>query len=136
MAVQRIDSAAQFDIEYPRVREWLNKALKRQVSGGNETDLLEGLVARKYVLWTSPNAAAVTEFVNMDGAEVCHFYLVGGTRANALDEILGEGISEVEQWAKSKGCKGFSGIGRPGWESALAPHGFKVQSINLYKKFE
>lgn len=136
MAVTRIDTAEQFHTEYPRVREWLAKALKRQVSGGSETDLLQGLVERKYLMWTSENAVAVTELINADGADVCHLYLIGGKRANALDEILGDGMNEVEQWAKSKGCKGFSGIGRPGWESALAPHGFKVQSINLYKDFE
>ncbi|POO56248.1 hypothetical protein [Agrobacterium rosae] len=136
MAVQRIDTAEQFHTEYPRVREWLSKALKRQVSGGSEEDLLNGLVERKYLLWTSEHAVAVTQILNVDGADVCNLYLVGGKRANALDEILGDGMDEVEQWAKSKGCKGFYGIGRPGWENALAPHGFKVQSINLYREFE
>lgn len=135
MAVQRIDTAEQFDLEYPRVRDWLLKAIRRQLSGGDEVDLLEGLVERKYLLWTSENAAAVTQILNVDDVDVCHLYLVGGAKANALEEIL-NGADEVEEWAKSKGCKGFYGIGRPGWENALTPHGFKVQSINLYKEFQ
>lgn len=134
MAVKRIDTADDFHAEYPRVRQWLLKALKRQVSGGDETALLDGLQSRKYLLWTTEKAAAVTQVVNVDGNDVCLIYLAAGERAAAIQEILGN-MEPIEEWAKTKGCKGLYGVGRQGWEKALAPHGFKVQSVNLYKEF-
>lgn len=130
MAVRRIDTGEQFDSEYPRVRHLLLDALKHSTNP-SEDDLLRGLYERKYLLWTSPNAAAVTHITEYDNRLSCVIYLVAGN----LNEILGEGREAVEAYANEKGCKGFTLFGRKGWQRVLETVGFKFQSIVMTKDF-
>lgn len=135
MAIKRIISSEDFAAEYPRVRAWLKEAMKYQIADDNEQNLLDDLVSRRLVLWVSDHAACVTEITSVDNVKVCLLYLVAGEHGKAMDEILDEGQSHLETYAKSKGCKGFYGVGRPEWKRVLTPHGFKVQSVNFYKEF-
>lgn len=84
MAVQRIDSAEQFDIEYPRCREWLLEALTYSENNISERDLLNGLIERDYLLWTSDNAACVTSLTEWREEPVCVLFLVGGEKGKAM----------------------------------------------------
>lgn len=136
MAIRRVDIVSEFHTEYARVKDWLLEALDRQIGETDEKRLLSGLGTGKYVLWTSENAACVTEKCTVDGVTVCLLYLVAGKHHSALDEVLGDGQSVVEQWAKENGCKGFYGVGRAEWKRVLAPHGFEAVSVNFYKEFK
>jgi len=135
MAVRRVDIVSEFKTEYARVKDWLKTALHTQIGGGDENKLLSGLGTQRYQLWTSENAACVTELCKVDGVDVCLLYLVAGERGSALAEVLGDGQNTIEKWAKENGCKGFYGIGRPEWKRVLKPHDFKVASVNYYKEF-
>lgn len=135
MAVKRVDIVGEFKTEYERVKPWLLEALEYQIGDADERKLLSGLGSQKYQLWVSDHAACVTEICVIDNTDVCLLYLVAGETNNALGEILGEGQAVVEEFAKSNGCKGFYGIGRPEWKRVLSPHGFQVASVNFYKEF-
>ncbi|WP_421423423.1 hypothetical protein [Agrobacterium rosae] len=135
MAAKRIITSDEFADEYPRVREWLKAALAYQIGGGDEKALLDGLAEKRLQLWVSDDAACVTEITTVDGTKVCLLYLVAGEHGKAMEQILSDGQTAVEDWAKTKRCKGFYGIGRPEWKRVLAPHGFEVQSVNYYKEF-
>lgn len=135
MAVKRIITKEDFTTEYPRVREWLKEAMKYQIGDGDEKSLLDGLAEKRFQLWVSDDAACVTEITSVDETKVCLLYLVAGKHGEAMGQILSDGQTAVREWAITKGCKGFYGIGRPAWKHVLEPHGFKVQSVNYYKEF-
>ncbi|WVT74019.1 hypothetical protein QM996_02575 [Sinorhizobium chiapasense] len=133
MAIQRIDTAEQFDIEYPRCREWLLEALKYSTNNISERDLLNGLIERDYLLWTSENAACVTSLTEWQEKPVCVLFLVGGSRGKAMREILVEGRPVVEDYARDHARVGLLGIGREQWAKVLKPFGFQTEGTIFYK---
>lgn len=133
MAVQRIDTAEAFHIEYPRCREWLLEALSYSENDITESDLLIGLQDRDYLLWTSQNAACVTSLTEWREKPVCVLFLVGGARGKAMREILIEGQSIVEEYAREHSCVGLLGIGREQWAKVLKPFGFQTEGTIFYK---
>lgn len=133
MAIQRIDTAEAFDIEYPRCREWLLQALCYSTNNITEHDLLNGLIERDYLLWTSEHAACVTSLTEWEGKAVCVLFLIGGTKGKALREILLEGQPDVEAYAREHSCDGLLGIGREQWAKVLKPFGFQTEGTNFYK---
>lgn len=135
MALQRVETAEQFRTEYPRVRPWLSKALKRQIGGGDEKELLSGLQNDRYTLWASETAACVTSIVELDGVKLISLYLVAGKSNAALHELRDD-MEVIQAFGRTNGCKGFFGSGRAGWEKVLSPLGFKAVSINYYKEFD
>lgn len=133
MAIQRIDSAEQFDIEYSRCREWLLKALEYSENKISEIDLISGLIERDYLLWTTDNAACVTSLTEWREKPVCVLFLIGGAKGRSLREILLEGQPVVEQYARDHACVGLLGIGREQWAKVLKPFGFQTEGTIFYK---
>ncbi|QRM54746.1 hypothetical protein [Sinorhizobium sp. BG8] len=133
MAIQRIDNAEKFEIEYPRCREWLLEALKYSTNNIGENDLLNGLVERDYLLWTSDNAACVTSLTEWREKPVCVLFLIGGAKGKAMREILLEGQPIVEAYAQEHSCAGLLGIGREQWAKVLKPFGFQTEGTIFYK---
>ena len=136
MAVTKVDTAEQFDAEYPRVRNWLIEALKLSDNNISERDLLIGLVERDYQLWTTENAACVTSLTEWNGKPVCCLFLIGGNKGKAMREVLCDGQDAVEAYAVSHGCDGLLGIGRKFWAKVLRPYGFITEGDCFYKGFE
>lgn len=133
MAIQRVDTAEQFHIEYPRCRNWLIEALNYSENEITERDLLIGLQERDYLLWTTDNAACVTSLTEWESKRVCVLFLIGGNKGKAMREILFGGQPIVEAWAKSMGCDGLLGIGRDLWKNVLPAHGFIIKGNTYYK---
>jgi|GEM_PF-2319203 len=135
MNARLIDTYEGVKIEFPRVREWLKSAMAYSTNPDNEEALINGIYSQKYHLWVSDNAACVVQVLELDGQKVCFLYLVGGKHGSAMNEILCDGQKQVEEWAKSQGCKGFYASARPEWERILKRYEFSVQSVNYYKEF-
>lgn len=134
MEVIKVDTAEQFDAEYPRVRLWLLEALTYTRNGTNEIDLIHGLYDRDYQLWTTENAACVTSLTEWQGKSVCCLFLIGGNKGCAMHEILHVGQPVIETYARKHGCDGLFGIGRMFWGRVLPQHGFIVKGDQYYKE--
>lgn len=133
MAIQRVDTAEQFEREYPRCRKWLIEALSH-TREFTERDILNGIDDRSFLLWTSTNAACVTQITNQDDQIVCLLVLVGGQKGKALREILVEGQAAVSSYAKSHSCTRLAGSPRKEWSRLLINDGFKVDNKNTFYK--
>lgn len=134
MAITRIDTAVDFDAEYPRVREWLISAFKYSANKIDERQLLQGLDERDYLLWTANNAACVTSLTEWRGHPVCVFFVVGGAAGKAIKEIFEEGLPVVEQYAREHNCKYVLGIGRIQWVRIVERYGFTTEGNEYYKE--
>lgn len=134
MAVTKVDTAAQFDTEYPRVRDWLIEALRFSKNDICESDLLVRLHIRDYQLWTTENAACITSITEWAGKRVCCLFLVGGRKGRAKYDVLHVGQPIIEQYAREHGCIGLLGIGRAAWSRILRQHGFISTGDHYYKE--
>ncbi|GAA5657131.1 hypothetical protein Brsp06_03505 [Brucella sp. NBRC 13694] len=134
MAVKRIDTAVEFDEEYPRVREWILNALPYSEQPYTEDNILIGLLERDYLLWTAPDAVCITSLTEWRNSKVCVFFLVGGTKGKAMRDIFVDGLPLVEQYARERACKYVLGIGRIGWKSILTKNGFTTEGNEYYKE--
>lgn len=134
MAVTKVDTAEQFDAEYPRVREWLLDAIRYSKNTIDEIDLIYGLFDRDYQLWTTENAACVTSLTEWEEKSVCCLFLIGGNKGKAMHEVLHVGQPIVEAYARKHGCDGILGIGRSFWRKILPAHGFIVKGDHYYKE--
>lgn len=135
MAVRKIDTAVEFDIEFPRVRGWLIEALKHTTTF-SEIDVLTGLARGDFDLWTSPNAACVAQITTDAEMNVCVLVLVAGAQGKALREIMIEGQSAIIEWARNNSCQRIIGTPRKEWSRLLIRDGFKVDNKNnFYKDF-
>lgn len=135
MAIQRVDTAEQFHTEYPRCRDWLIEALSHTTQF-TEHDVLNRLSSREFILWTSQNAAAVTQIASEGETLCCMLVLVGGERGKALREILAEGQDAILEYARQWGCTRLTGTPRKEWSRLLLRDGFKVDNKNnFYKDF-
>ncbi|MEW9616020.1 hypothetical protein AB3G45_19585 [Shinella sp. S4-D37] len=134
MAVTKVDTAEQFDTEYPRVRDWLLEALRYTRNSITEVDLLKSLYDRDYQLWTTENAACVTSITEWEGNSVCCLFLIGGNKGCAMREILHVGQPVIEAYARKHNCKGLFGIGRVFWGRVLPQHGFIVKGDQYFKE--
>lgn len=138
MAVRKIDTAVEFDIEFPRTCEWLKQALTYTTNGVSFDDIIVGLADRDYQLWTTEHAACVTSITEWDSKRVCVLFLIGGEKGKAMGEILIEGQQAVEAYAREHNCKGLLGIGRGLWKRVLPAFGFEINATgegeNTYYK--
>ena len=126
MAVRKIDTASEFDIEFPRTCEWLKEAHSYTTNSISFDDIIIGLNERDYQLWTTEHAACITSITEWSGKRVCVLFLIGGEKGRAMSEILNEGQQAVEAYAREHQCAGLLGIGRGLWKKVLPAFGFEV----------
>lgn len=111
----------QFDAEFERCSKWLQDALDH---GGNTHDLHDlksGILEGNFKFWPAPYGAVVTAFLEYPKIRVLNIWLGGGKIEQLLDMV-----PSLVQYAKENGCKSIMCCGRPGWERALKPYGFKA----------
>ena len=80
-------------------------------------------------LWTSPEAAVVTEIKTYPtGARAVHFLIVAGEK----DAIKRLG-PPIEAWARSIGCIGALIESRPGWAREMKADGYSIHQVSIWK---
>ncbi len=114
--------------EFSRVWPLLKPALTVHGDTHRKRHVWEALEARKVQLWSSPNAAIVTEIkVFPTGYKHVNGWLTGGN----LDEIL-QLVPQIEAWAKKLGANSIGvDMARPGWARKLP--GYSTVSVNVLK---
>lgn len=105
-----------------RVRGWIASALEMGAGTHTLDDVIAGLEAGDYQLWTTDKAACVTEIIVFPRKKALNFWLMGGDLADAMERI--EPVARA--WGSDRGCSLFLGyaIERPGWDRALRKFGY------------
>lgn len=127
MSVTRIRPTEIFEF-WSQMREQVGRALKY---GKGETDLshiLNRLQSGVYQGWEHDGSYAVTRLVDFDNYRVCRVLYAGGKMED--EKPIRE---EIEDWAKSVGCRAVEIIGRPGWERVT---GYERYSVISRKELE
>lgn len=110
------------DIEavWEEVRPWIAAACKRSRGKFDEDDIKRGLLARDDQLWIwhteTAYAVGVTRLVHYPKQLVCTIRIVTGRNRREWEN---ECMSQIERWAKARGCDAMELQARPGWEKAL-----------------
>lgn len=128
---RRIETEEDFVAEYPRVRQWLLDAALRS-GNPDERHIIEAIGSGDWTLWTSPGAAATTDFIEWEGRKALVFVLAGGN----LDEILNVGAPAIEAWARENECKTTMLFGRRGWERKMKQTGYEYVATVLAKEID
>lgn len=115
--------------EFERVWPLLKPAITATGDTHRKRHVWEALEHRKVQLWTSPNAAVVTEInVFPTGLKHVNGWLTGGELAEIL--VI---VPQIEAWAKSIGAKSIGvDMARLGWARKLP--GYSAVSVNIMKE--
>lgn len=93
--------------------------------GGTHTlgDVLQGVVAGDFQMWTAEGAACVTEIIQHPRKRVLAFWLAGGD----LQVLMTDIEPRARAWGEAQGCDLFLGFAadRPGWARALQQYGYR-----------
>ncbi len=133
MTIKRITRDEDYRNHYPRVREWLLKALE-YTDEFDERTILKGLIEDRFQLWVTDHAVCVTEIAEEDQVRFCNLVLVAGEKGRSLREVIGEGQGEVIAWAKANSCTELRGTPRKEWTRLLLRDGFQISSRNDFYK--
>lgn len=114
--------------EWARCKPWLEAACNEGVAWSIE-DVEDQILAGDATFWPGKQCAAVTTFWEGRRGKVLNFWLLGGD----LDELLNDMRPVIETWAKGQGASQVIGLGRPGWERALTPFGYRKGATLMMK---
>ena len=108
----------------------LQKAMDRMPGVYCMRELKSKCMDGTYVLWFSQKAkcALIIKVSQYHSYKACAIVMVGG---NDLENWIDE-LSEIEQYAKSQGCKEMVVSGRRGWERILKD--YKFDSVTVVKE--
>jgi len=102
-------------------------------SGGTHTvaDVLYGVKHGEFQLWEGERSVIVTKLMQHPRFLEAYCFLAAGD----LDEVASL-YHIVLEWAKSKGCKRASFVGRPGWAKTFLTRaeGWSSQSVVFQKE--
>jgi hypothetical protein len=101
--------------EFDRVWPWLEKAVSHSREPFTAEEVWQRIEDDMAQLWSAHDAAAVTTIqVFPNGQKAVQIWLAGGSMDSVI-RITGF----VEEWAKLKGAKSVTIVGRRGWLRAL-----------------
>lgn len=112
--------------EWIRVRSFLLPAIELLGGTHNETDVLAMVLAGQLKLWTSPNAAALTQINQYPRLRETSVFAAGGNK----EELIAMESDWVLYAADNK-CNRLRIEGRKGWEKARPE--FRFLSTTLVK---
>lgn len=105
--------------DWARCRPWIQAALEYGHGTHTIDDVEAAIAAGEATFWPGPNAAMVTELVELPRAKVVHFWLCGGDLEELqLMRAYIEGVSIAQ------GCTKASTAGRRGWARVLKSDGY------------
>lgn len=131
MSLTICDSDTKWIKEYARVRDLLMAANQYGDGRHGEDELIQGLLAHDYMLWTSANSAIVFQIVVTEASarKDLIVFMAGGD----LQEIH-EAEPALCDFARGIGCTHIQTVGRKGWERALVQQGYQFASVTLIKQ--
>lgn len=133
MTIKRITRDEDYRIHYPRVREWLLKALE-YTDEFDERTIIRGLIEDRFQLWVTDNSICVTEIADEADTRFCNLIVVAGERGKSLREVMIEGQGAVIAWAKANACVQLRGTPRKEWTKLLIRDGFQISDRNEFYK--
>lgn len=113
--------------EWARCAGYIEDALEYADGTHTLDDVRAGIEAGRFLLWTGPHSAVITEIVQYPQLRALNFFLAGG-RLEELEIML----PLMLQWGKTQGCTRATLTGRPGWSrSFLTKYGWTNRSVTL-----
>jgi hypothetical protein len=103
--------------QWTRCRHWLLAALHHVHGGIAEEDIIAALATGQLQLWSSGDAAIITEIVEYPRLKAVRLCLVGG-QINGVRKLE----HDICDWARKLGCKRVEGGGMQSWVKAV--HGY------------
>lgn len=116
---------------WPIVSPLVDKALKRTATNpAMSHDFVEGeVLSGRMILWVAFDAEAIWAAIVMAfEGDTCALVACGGSRLKDFLPLW----RNLEQFARSKGCKHIYAFGRPGWRRVL--DGYKTKMAIIAKK--
>ena len=93
------------------------------------SDVVASVLTGDMQMWVEGDSALVTHLDRYPQFLACHVFLAAGE----MEEVL-RLVSEVETWAKEKGCHAILASGRKGWVRVLESSGYKEFSRTIKKE--
>jgi hypothetical protein len=125
------------DQYWPIVKPWIAMALEEVGSLLTLPEIKKRLDSRNMQMWVAwaesqPRIVVISEVYDTAAGLTCALPVVGGSDlASCIDDLV-----VIEMWAREQGCVRLTGEGRVGWERALKPHGWRVQSVQVEKRWD
>jgi len=104
------------------------RLLRPAIERENDTTVefvLQKVKKGDFQLWRGEESAIVTGVADVGQGKHLVWYFAGGN----LKEISNQMKPEIEEWAKSVGCKRATMTARPGWSRALTDYKQRKQVV-------
>ena len=108
-------------------KKYISDALEYNAGTQTLDQVIAGLESGQFQLWSSENAAAITELARFPNKTVVNIAL-GGGELTEIQQI----VRDIEAAAKSSGLTTVSIIGRRGWGRTLP--GYREQATVYMKE--
>lgn len=120
--------------EFERVWPLLAPAVAAEIggSGFSKEMILQNIENENLVLWSSENAACLTEINVMETRKTLHVWVVGGK----LKELLEVIYPQLERYARYTDCQYITGSGRESWGRVLKKLGFAPAYTTFAKELK
>lgn len=118
--------------DWVRCRPWIEAALERAPGLETIEDVERLLKDGTYRLWSSPNAAAISQIVEFQRRKAVKVLNGGGNLSELIEQIE----PRIRAYGKVNGCGLIMGMGRKGWERALEGRGYRFGWITMIKDIE
>jgi len=109
------------------VEPFIQRALDRG-SIFTKQDIYDGLRHELFQLWTWQNPELKAVLITQLTVESCYMAVLSGSH---MQEWLGV-LPDIEEWAKSMGCKKMKIHGRKGWSRVLGYEITGKDELNLF----
>lgn len=119
-----------FEAGWAKAAPWVEAALEHAGSTHALADVEAMVRNHEARFWLGTNAALVTTIDDHPRLKALHLWLGGGD----MDELVNHLRPLAEAWGREQGCIRVTELGRPGWERALARHGYRLTSTLLVKE--
>jgi len=124
--VTKTESDQTSDQHWTRCRRWLLPALHHVNGAIDEADIISVLATGRLQLWSTGDAAILTEVIEYPRLKAVRLCLIGG-QLNGVKKLE----QDVCDWARKLGCKRLEGAGREAWVKVV--HGY-VEMGPLFHK--
>lgn len=136
MKLVRIDPE-QIEKAWPLIEAWVAEAVEKAQSDQSPQEIkwhLQRGEMQLFLVWDGKDcpACCILEFTRTARGNMCNIYLCAGRGYREWRHLM----EDVKAIARDKRCTLLQAAGRPGWERALAPDGFKKLRVILETRLE
>src|SRR5262245_56830834 len=136
MYSQQIDKR-HMPLAWPIIERWVEAAVRKAQSDQSPEEIRWMLSQGQMRLFLACEDSKVQgcwilEFTHTHRGDMCNIYLCAGRDFKRWHHLM----ADIKAYARSMGCSLLQAAGRPGWQRALAPDGFKKLRVILETRLD